>query len=153
MIAHDRIEDVPVRRLIGLNGTFTKDTRSEIPALWDRWAYTTVTNVTRPDLVFGVSHNFAPGQFDYMCALEVSNDAIVPDGMTELLIPGGDYAVFVHDGHVSGIGAIFDAIICGDTKVDGYRSRPTPQLEVYGEGFDPSTATGLVELWFPVERG
>ncbi len=154
MIEPERIDNVPERWLIGLNGSFTRDTRGEIPALWERWQWTTVTGVTRPNLVFGVSHSFSPpNRFDYMCALEVDADAPVPEGMTELIVPAGDFAVFVHDGHVSGIGGVFDTVLCGDVKIEGRRLAPGPQLEVYGDGFDPKTATGRVEIWFPVTSG
>ena len=146
----DRIADAPMQRVIGLNGTFTADTRSEIPALWAEWDWQAVTGVVG-DHVYGISHGFGPGRFDYLCGLPVSAVAPVPDKQIEVTLPAGPHAVFVHDGHVSGIASIFDAVLCNNALGPGWVMARGPQFEVYGEGFDPATATGRVEIWFPVE--
>ncbi len=147
----DRIEEAKQRRVIGANGRFTKETRHQIPALWSGWAYDKVTG-TIGDLVFGVSHSFAPGTFDYMCALEVGSDAPVPEGQQDLVLPAGPHAVFVHNGHVSGIGPIFDKVLAGTDLGAGWDLAPGPQYELYSDEFDPATASGRVELWFPVRK-
>ncbi len=147
----DRIEEAEERRVIGANGRFTRATRHEIPALWSNWAYDKVTG-TVGDMVFGVSHGFGPDTFDYMCALQVTPDAPVPDGQQDLILPSGPHAVFVHNGHVSGIAPIFDALLSGADLGEGWSLAPGPQYEVYSEDFDPMTATGRVELWFPIRK-
>ena len=49
--------------------------------------------------------------------------------------------------------ALFDAINCGNVDwPDGLTLTDGPQLEVYGEGFDPVAASGHVEIWVPVAR-
>ena len=149
----ERIEQCKERRLIGVNGTYTPATRSGIPAQWASWDHDAVSGISE-DLVFGVCHNFkAPDQFDYACALPVEPSVPVPEGQSEVIVPSGDFAVFVHNGHVSGIAGVFDAILCGPTELeDGWHLTDGPQLEVYGEDFDGMAATGRVEIWIPVEK-
>ncbi|MDJ0629741.1 MAG: GyrI-like domain-containing protein [Rhodobacter sp.] len=151
MITPDRIEEAPARRLVGANGRYTKDTRGGIPRQWGNWDYAALTGVVG-ELVFGVSHGFAPGSFQYLCGMEVSADAPVPEGQIELCLPSGPHAVFVHQGHVSGIATMFDRVLNGAHLGDGWVMAPGPQYEVYTEDFDPQTATGKVELWFPIEQ-
>jgi len=50
------------------------------------------------------------GNFDYLCAVEVSKFSKTPKGLIELRVPAQHYAVFRHDGHVSKIGATYSAI-------------------------------------------
>lgn len=149
----DRIQHAPQRRLIGLNQTYTALNRDQIPGQWGNWSFDAVTGVTE-DLVFGVCHNFLPpDQFDYACALPVLPDAQVPPGQTEIIVPEGDFAVYVHNGHVSGISGVFDAVMCGaGDQGQGWQLAPGPQLEVYGPDFDGMTASGRIEIWFPVAK-
>lgn len=151
---YDRIENAPRRRLVGPNRTYDRNTREGIPQQWANWDYGAVQGVCE-DMVFGVSHGFCePDQFCYACALSVTDDATVPAGQSAVEIPAGHFAVYVHNGHVSGIAAVFDAVMCGPKDLgDGWQLAPGPQLEVYGDNFDPMTATGRVEVWFPVRRG
>ena len=150
----DRIEQSLRRRLIGANATYTAATRSGIPAQWANWDHGAITGINE-DLVFGVCHNFVPpDRFDYACALPVDANAPVPNGQTEVIIPAGDFVVYVHQGHVSGIAGVFDKVMCGPKEQgDGWVLAPGPQLEVYGEDFDGMTGTGCVEIWFPVTKG
>ena len=152
MIKPDRIEDIGDIRVIGLNRTYTIESRGDIPGQWADWRYDQVCGVTA-DAVYGVSHGFRQsGQFDYMCALPVDRDAPVPEDQSDLILPAGPYAIYVHQGHVSGIAKLFDAVLCGNGPGDGLIFTPTPQFELYGDDFDPIKAVGKVELWFPVAR-
>ena len=150
----DRIEHSHRRRLIGVNATYTPATRAGIPAQWAGWDHDAVTGINE-DFVFGVCHNFVPpDQFDYACALPVVENAPIPSGQTEVIVPEGNFAVYVHNGHVSGIAGVFDAVMCGPKEQgDSWVLASGPQLEVYGEDFDGMTATGRVEIWFPVVKG
>ena len=113
MIKPDRIESKDEFRVIGLNRSYTIETRGGIPQQWADWDYNAVTGADGMQ-VFGVSHGFdRKGGFDYACALKVTAEAPVPEAQSELPIPGGEYAVFVHDGHVSGIASVFDAVFKG----------------------------------------
>ena len=152
MITPDRIEARTHQRLIGSNKTYSMATRDQIPDQWAQWEYDKITGVVGDD-VYGVSHGFAPeSRFDYLCGLPVTTDAPVPDGQIALDIPAGDCAVYVHDGHVSGIGPLFDAIICGPGPGAGWRFCKGPQVELYGPEHDGLTGMGRVEIWMPVSR-
>jgi AraC family transcriptional regulator len=149
----ERIHHASQRRLVGLCQRYTHRTRHQIPVQWSNWEHVAVTDITE-DLVFGVCMNFAPpDQFDYMCALPVGPNAPVPPGQTEVVLAEGDFAVYVLNGHVSGIAGVFDAVMCGtDIPIEGWRLAHGPQLEVYGPDFDGLSGTGRIEIWFPVKR-
>ena len=153
MTQPDRFEEAKeARRIVGSNSSYTIQTRGLIPDQWSEWEYHKVEGVVSND-VYGVSHSFAKGpKFDYLCGLPVEDDAPVPEGQSEIVIPAGTYAVYVHDGHISSLSSLFDAIICGDAPKRGWTFGAGPQFELYGDEFDGSTSTGKVELWFPIIR-
>ena len=152
MITPDRIEQKDQIRVIGLNRSYNRETRGGIPQQWAEWDYTAVKPAD-PIRVFGVSHGFDGIEtFDYICAMQVTEDTAVPDGQSDIIIPDGSYAIFVHDGHVSGIASVFDAVCKGVELGKDWQMGAGPQIEFYTEEFDPGTATGKVELWFPVSK-
>ncbi|KMW59052.1 Transcriptional regulator, AraC family [Candidatus Rhodobacter oscarellae] len=147
----DRIADAQERRIIGANGSYTHENRSGIPAQWAEWDYGAVTGVVGG--VYGVSHSFGgPTSFQYLCGLEVSADAPVPDGQTDVTLPAGKHAVFVINGHVSKIAEVFEAVFSHGALGEEWGIANGPQFEHYTEEFDPASATGKVEIWFPVAR-
>ena len=148
-----RIHNSPALHLIGPRASYSHATRAGIPDQWANWDYEAVSGVTS-DLVYGVSiAKGPPDRFDYICALPVAASAQPPKGQEMLFIPPTRFAIFDHHGHVSGMAALFDAINCGKVDwPDGLTLADGPQLEVYGEGFDPVAASGHVEIWVPVAR-
>lgn len=105
---------------------------------------------------FGGNHGF-----EYICGVEVANFQEIPADFRRLTIPAQRYAVFVHEGHVSGIVDTMYSIkkewlpkwmVSGqsDTSVEG--GNQPDFLERYGKEFDPKTGTGKVELWIPLKR-
>jgi AraC family transcriptional regulator len=126
-----------------------------IPAQWQRFA----PHIGKvPGQVgwtsYGVCFNFhGAGNMDYMCGVEVSevsNDAALPAGLTQLLVEAERYAVFTHRDHISKIGGTWDAILNPWLPTSGYTAAQAPQFETYGPDFDPRT--GTVEIWIPIER-
>src|ERR1035438_334419 len=60
---------------------------------------------------YGVCFNFdGTGNFDYMCAVEVSETLPLPPPLTHLPVAAQRYAVFTHRDHISKIGKTWDAI-------------------------------------------
>ena len=152
LIKPDRIDKISTRRIVGASAHYTLESRVNIPAQWANWEYRLVTDVKSND-VYGVSYDFEkPGEFSYICGYEVVSDAKVPDGQSEVVLPGGAYAVFDHDGHVSEIAVIFDAIALGVALPEGVEMAPGPQFEFYDKDHDPKTGMGKVEIWCPVRK-
>jgi AraC family transcriptional regulator len=97
--------------------------------------------------------------FEYITGVEVSSFEKVPAKLRRLEVPAQRYAVFVHDGHVSGIrdtmytikkGWLPKLMVAGRTGAE--RGVQPDFFERYGKDFDPKTATGKIELWVPLKR-
>jgi AraC family transcriptional regulator len=99
--------------------------------------------------------------FEYITGVEVSSFEKVPPSLRRLTVPAQRYAVFVHEGHVSGIRDTMYSIrkewlpkmaVPGRSDT-GKRDGDQPDFfERYGKEFDPKTATGRIELWVPLKR-
>ena len=99
--------------------------------------------------------------FEYITGVEVSNLDKVPAKLRRLEVPAQRYAVFVHDGHVSGIRDTMYTVkkewlpkmmVPGRTDTSREGGNQPDFFERYGEDFDPQTATGKIELWVPLKR-
>lgn len=86
---------------------------------------------------------------EYMAGLAVSDFSDLPAEFTRLRIPAQRYAVFVHRGHIAGIGATWQAIWQRDLPQTGLAVADAPTFERYDERFDPRTGQGDVEIWVP----
>jgi AraC family transcriptional regulator len=85
-----------------------------------------------------------------MCAHEVSSYDGLPASVGRMKVPDQQYAVFTHQGHISSIKDSWQTAmnwIPNAQWVDG----ETPSFELYDERYDPSTGTGIVELWIPIK--
>ena len=90
---------------------------------------------------------------EYLAGVEVSEDVDLPEGFITKRLPEFNYAVFEHQGHVSTIFQTCDSIWkewipkSEVTKPEGANFF----FERYGEGFDPISGKGDIEIWVPVE--
>lgn len=152
-----RLVTLPAQRFVGLDALVTSETMPQIPALWERF-------VPRIEGIAGKDgtecYGLSRGGVDapdgtpclwYMVAVRVTPQAAVPHGMREFVLPAGTWAVFTHEGHVSGIGATFDAAIATWIPAAGLKLLPGAGYERYDERFDGRTGTGPVDLYLPVE--
>lgn len=88
---------------------------------------------------------------EYMCAVEVQSFGALPTELGRMRVPAVRYAVFVHEGPVAGIQALWQEIFGAWLPNSGLRSANTPDFEVYDERFDAASGSGLVEIWLGVE--
>jgi AraC family transcriptional regulator len=58
--------------------------------------------------------------------------------------------VFTHHDHVSKIKSTWNAIFGQWLPGSGYEVTDAPEIEYYGEDFDPRNGTGTIEIWVPV---
>lgn len=85
-------------RIIGISYTGKSENR-EIQELWDRKFLPRLEEIQKPSAYagFGVCRcvpGLTDGTFEYIAAIEAGANSPVPEGMMELEIPRGDYAVF-----------------------------------------------------------
>ena len=136
----------PQRTMVGRSASFTMATRGEIPALWMRFAGEAGEMLSKRSS-YGISYGVEDDTFQYMCALDAADD--LPVGWDKLEVPEGRYLVYTYTGHVSGIGAAFDAIFGKLLPAAKIAPDPRPVIEVYDERFDGRTGSGVIEIWVP----
>lgn len=125
-----------------------------IPAQWQRFmaCYADIPDKVTP-IPLGVSANMDDdGNFEYVCAVEVSRVSTLPRGLTLLRVPAQSYAVFQHREHVSTIGATYSAIWNTWLPAHQRSAADGPCLERHLETFDPKTGLGGVDIWIPLTQ-
>jgi AraC family transcriptional regulator len=149
-----RIEDRGPFLIAGSVGHYKIPEVSGISRQWDEFAkYLGKIPGQAGWTTYGVCFNMdGSGKMDYMCGVEVTEDAVTPDGLALMRIKPHLYAVFLHRDHISKITETWDAIFREWCPSSGRKLLPAPQFEVYDERFDPTTGNGVVEIWIPIER-
>jgi len=142
----------PELLIAGLSARYTVETNQGIPALWQRFG-PHIGHV--PGQVgatsYGVCCNFDhDGSFEYVAGVEVARFADLPDGFRTIRLPARKYAVFSHRDHISAIRATHYTIWNKWLPESGHEIADAPNFEKYGPDFDPSTGTGLTEIWLPL---
>ncbi len=139
---------------VGLSQRQSFASTQEIPGQWQRFmaSYEEIPNKVTP-IPFGISTNMdEDGNFEYMCAVQVSEASDRPKGLSKLSAPARRYALFQHLDHVSKITATYSAIWNDWLPAHDHRVADGPCLERHLETFDPRTGLGGVEIWIPIEE-
>lgn len=136
------IEPIP---LVGRSGRFDMESRTRIPALWDD-----TVSEWRDDMIggptYGVCSDFSDaGDFTYTVAFPGE----AAEGLDRLTLPGGTYAVFAHEGHISTISRTWDAIFAKWAPESDYDLLNGTEFELYNADFDPK-GEGKIAVWVPV---
>ena len=124
-----------------------------IPIQWQTFMSTLYPDVPhkRDDAPVGISGGMDDdGNFEYVCASEVSKFSDTPRGLIEMTILAQRYAVFRHEGHVSAIGATYDAIWNKGLPASGAQAADAPCIERHLLTFNPKTGMGGVDIWIPI---
>jgi len=96
--------------------------------------------------------NYKPGVgFDYLCGVEVGNTAGLPKDFSQVRLPAGRYAVFIHRKHVSAIPETLDAIWKKWLPNSGLQAADSPCFERYTKEFNPQTGMGGTEIWIALK--
>jgi AraC family transcriptional regulator len=99
---------------------------------------------------YGVMCGASPTDFEYMCAVEVADFAALPAGLGRMRVQPQRYAVFVHQGHVSRLRAVWEGIYRQWLPQSGHQSAHKPDFEVYGQGFNTEAGSGKIEIWVAI---
>lgn len=155
--APTRFERSGPLKLVGIRRRFTEATRDQIPQLWHEVGphFGKIPNQSG-DVGYGVCFSGpADGEIEYMAAAGVSDVGELPTGWTRVALPAQRYAVFPHEGPASEISATVKEIFEGWLPASGNKeavanSNRLEFIEHYGEGYNPQTGKGDIEIWVPV---
>lgn len=125
----------------------------DIPNQWQTFMATLYADIphrreTAPISISGGMDD--DGNFEYICAAEVTKFGKTPRGLIEVTLAPQRYAVFTHDGHATQIGATYNAIWNEWLPANGERAAEAPCVERHLPTFNPQTGMGGVEIWIPV---
>lgn len=146
-----RFVSLPAFTLVGM--MMRVKPQGKVPGqLWDEFGprMGEIEHMTGPDIAYGLTANMnmSTGEFDYMAGLQVSSSDDIPDGMVSYDVPAQTYAVFPCT--LPTIREVFDHIYGAWLPVSGYMRTAGPELELYGEAFDPRDPASVFEVYIPV---
>lgn len=94
----------------------------------------------------------ADSVFHKWAAVEVSGHEELPDGMEQLIVPAGEYAVFIHKGPASAFATTANYIYREWLPNSNYTLDDRPHLQVMGEKYLGHThPDSEEEVWVPVK--
>lgn len=152
------IRSIQETRLIGLSLPMSLS-ENKIPALWSSFMprrgevqavdADLYSVEVYPDL--SSFQAFTPATvFTKWAAVKVDAQAEVPAGMSELVIPAGDYAVFAYKGLPSQAGAFYQRIFRDWLPSSGYQVADRPHFAIMGSKYRVEHPESEEELWVPV---
>ena len=156
-----RTEDGRPLLLAGVRERYTAFTCRNIPAQWERLGprIDDIPGRVGGRIAYGVCLGMLTDRddtFEYLSGVEVRETPSPAGEWSYLAIPAQRYVVFPHQGHVSKLSHTIDAA-CEWLPRAGFRTPASAAgllafFERYGEGFDPRTGMGAVEVWFPIRE-
>ena len=148
----------PAFDVIGMR-YFGRNEQNEIPLMWDRFVkrMSEIRHRVDEKIAYGVCQAPEPpeadGSFEYIACVGVDRLDEIPPGMVGRSIPGQYYAVFTHKGPVSRIRDTYGYIMGTWKPRSGYELSSGPELEVYGERFNPEDQDhSEIDIYIPVRR-
>lgn len=145
----------PAFRLVGLSGRFDRDSRAQIPLLWDRLVPRLPLAGQKGAVTYGAcwSANTEEGSFNYMAAVEIEPGSELPDDVETLDVSAQTYAVFRQAIDASNLHAQMSAAcdeIWGNRLTrEGLKPSGGPDFEFYPEDFAPRRP-GFLQYYVPV---
>ena len=148
-----RYADGRARLLAGVRRTYGFDQAAGIPAQWGELEAMLPLPGQRGGARYGVicTGDEAARTFEYMCAVEVEDFEVLPEGTGRLRLPEAHYAVFEHRGPLGRIQQTWAEVFSWLPRT-GRRSAQTPDFELYPEGYDPARGDEALEIWLPIVR-
>jgi len=150
-----RFQDGKPLLIAGLRGHFTPSTWSGIGEQWRRFSsYIGRIPAQIGRTTYGLCFNQSDG-IDYLSGVEVSSVKHLQEEISHATIPARRYAIFPHRGHVSQLYDTLEAIQdtwlpASGRKIAAASAGEPDFFERYGEGFDPRTGMGDIEVWIPI---
>lgn len=130
-----------------------KNENNEIKELWNEFGprMAEVKQVINPDVCFGVCGNMdeQTQEFDYVAGFQVESTANMPEGLISFEVPEATYAAFSTT--LPDIGRTFEHAFHTWLPQSRYQAAGGPELEVYGEEFDPHDPASLFDILIPIK--
>ncbi|RHY71559.1 hypothetical protein DYB38_011610 [Aphanomyces astaci] len=136
-----RIEHGPKRFVAGFQARIPVGPSPIILSLWEQLRST--VSLTGKQ-AYGVYRDFNADVYTYVAAVDVDEDAALPDGWVAVEIPAHDFAVYDHRGPLATIGDHWNAIATSGQVTHDYS---VPSMEVYPPDFKEGHA---LTLWLPI---
>ncbi|HYR11944.1 MAG TPA: GyrI-like domain-containing protein [Longimicrobium sp.] len=146
----DRIVEGPAMLMAGLRRVHTfSGAAQSIPEQWQALREMGTLPGQQGTEMYGVMCGADPAAqtFEYMTGVVVASFDALPPGTGRMRIPAQRYAVFMHRGGVGTLHHTWEAIWNDWLPRSEYRMANTPEFELYGEGYDPRTGAGVIEVW------
>lgn len=87
----------------------------------------------------------------YLACTEVKSTDEIPKGMTAMIIPPGNYAVFTHRGSVEKVSHTMKYIYGSWLPKSGKKLREAPEIEIYDQRFNPGSKDSEFDICIPVQ--
>lgn len=152
-----RFVDLPPLLMAGMREPLNEQSAQTIPLLWQKFApyIGNIPHQLGNYIAYGLcvrSSESSNGLYYYMAGCAVSEFGDLPADLSPLIVPAHKYAVFVHDAHVASIKDTIDYAF--DQWLPNAEAKHNSQsihfFERYGEGFNPATGFGDIEIWLPL---
>ena len=88
--------------------------------------------------------------FEKWAVVQVLAHDSVPDGMESYTLPGGQYAVFIHNGPASAAPKTMQHIFGTWLPDSGYELDDREHFEILPDGYDPFDQHAHEEVWIPI---
>ena len=158
------IKEIEEIKIIGMEKTTTlKTSYIDIPKLWEEFCkrlceIENIKNdkafyeVRKPDLNFDMNDFTETTEFTEIAGIEVSDVTNVPDGMVNIVIPDGKYAVFTHKGFAKDLRQTYEYIWGTWLPNSDYEADLKYDFELYGERFKgPDNKESEIDIYIPVK--
>ncbi|WP_390896922.1 GyrI-like domain-containing protein [Rubinisphaera margarita] len=140
-------------KIVGLQKSYTAESRNQIPQLWQQFAPSIGQIPGQQGMVaYGVCLHAKPDcSFDYLAGVGVEKNANVADEQASVELPDRRYVVFEHTEHVSKLPEAIETIWSKWIPESGLNvSTDAPCFERYTEEYDPEAGQGGTEIWIPL---
>jgi AraC family transcriptional regulator len=153
-----RFENLAEKAMVG-NSVITSFAADKTYTLWNAFMprRIEITNTSNSNLYSisvygdGFFKSFDPTrEFEKWAAIEVADNALVPDGMKAMIIPAGLYAVFIHIGPASTGPITFNYIFSNWLPNSKYVLDNRPHMDIMGENYRSNDPDAEEEIWVPV---
>jgi AraC family transcriptional regulator len=139
--------------IAGLGARYSFEASQAIPDQWRRFAphIGHVAGQLTPQSD-GVAFNFDDaGTFTYVAGVRARDFSAIPGDFATVVIEPRRYAVFTHNGHVSGLHRSHYTIWNNWASKSEFAIALAPNFELYHRDFDPVTGLGTIEIWMPLD--
>lgn len=155
------IYSVPKRQFIGMKTEFfsvdseKNNIAEKLPPLWQEFlAHINKIEHIIVGNMYGIIRQTPENndRLEYYAAVEVSEIATLPTGMTSLELPATTYAKFRHNGHFDSLNNSVNYIYSSWLFASGARHNYGADLEIYGAEYSPNTEDSVIYYAIPIAR-